>query len=139
MSDSVARIKSRENKKGKRRKFIIYIGLNLGAVESQRMLGPELLDAELEICLRGTEVASVMRRAPTLWETSRAIFDRTKQSSSLFIDSEFRNQSSSEIIPVILNSSARQDFRDGDRIASDIVKNNPHISYFIRSVPDMQY
>lgn len=43
------------------------------------MAGPGPLDAELEICLRGTEVASVMRRAPTLWETSRrAIFDRTK-------------------------------------------------------------
>lgn len=80
MSDNVARIKSRENKKGKGRKFIIYIGLY--ADQDGRELedgGPGPLDAELEICLRGTEVASVMRRAPTLWETSRrAIFDRTK-------------------------------------------------------------
>lgn len=78
MSDNVARIKSRENKKGKGRKFIIYIGLDQGGRELEDG-GPGPLDAELEICLRGTEVASVMRRAPTLWETSRrAIFDRTK-------------------------------------------------------------
>lgn len=143
MSDSVARRKSRENQKGEGRKFIIYIDLDreeeggggggggqgIGS-RGWRNRGP--LDAELEICWRGTEVVSVMRRASRRCEKLLdEQFSIARRSSQVPFSSaaNFGTEDLPELYAGHIKFFSEVGFsRRRPHCEKDIVKNNSHIS-----------